>query len=409
MACNPSRRVLALVIATGLCGCSAGNVARPTVVTFRDNQLFPKDVTVYPASGVPRFVMGRRCPGTELQPDTRRPLYAFRPGVGSRLNLSTWSAGLLQDGKLINRGNTYLPILTPTALSLRLIPDGYPLDQSEEAVLATFLTTNRTEDWTSVVNSDIRKKIEPILESHKAQLWNALVKSICVEASAVKLQGSKDQSALAIQAVSNMTALCAQIPPQFQKDFLKLFVSNLSDYNDKLYPCTNDKNKIVNLPINGEGAETNRLPWSTAVLVLTGTIASDNSYLSSEGWASPNRLFGDVEVHTVRPWGHDVPSWTLQEWEDSGICQFGDQRATIESLKLHGGNRWLRVVADSARPSHQVVVEGGHRRLRRLLDSNPFAFRITKNELRRLTASDVVGLQWKTGLNNPQVSGCNRR
>ena len=140
MACNPSRRVLALVIATGLCGCSAGNVARPTVVTFRDNQLFPKDVTVYPASGVPRFVMGRRCPGTELQPDTRRPLYAFRPGVGSRLNLSTWSAGLLQDGKIIRRGNTYLPILTPTALSLRLIPDGYPLDQSEEAVLATFLT-----------------------------------------------------------------------------------------------------------------------------------------------------------------------------------------------------------------------------------------------------------------------------
>ena len=85
-----------------------------------------------------------------------------------------------------------------------------------------------------------------------------------------------------------------------------------------------------------------------------------------------------------------------------------DQPATIASLKLHGANRWLQVVLPNQHPSHRVLQEGGRRRLQRFLDSNPFAFKISRDDLGLLTAADVTGLHWKTGLNNPQILGCDR-
>jgi hypothetical protein len=399
MACNSSQRILAIIIATGLYGCSAGNVARPTVISFRDHQPYPKDVTVIPGAGVPRFAMGRRCPSTRVI-DTKHniALYAFQPGVGSRLQLNTWSAGLNRS-PVVDRGNTYLPIQIPTLVSLRLVAKGKPLDQSEEAVLATVLTTSRTEDWKE---TGLRKNLNAVLESHQAELWNALVRNLCVQVSSVKLEGSTEP-AVGIASVSNISALCKTIPIDYQIDFTRLFIKT----QDNIKPCTDGSDEEAYRTINGEGINSNSWPWSQATLSLTQS-GKDIPYLDNGVFRSHNRLFGQIEIDSVKPWNSSVPTWSLQEWEDSGICQIRDQPASIDSLKLHGANRWLKVALPSEQPSHRVLEDGGRRRFKRLLGSNPLAFKISRNDLRLLTAADVTGLQWKTGLNNPQVSGCDR-
>jgi hypothetical protein len=408
MAFNPSRGILAVVIATGLGGCSAGNVARPTVITFSGNKPYPKDVTVIPRAGVPRFVMGRRCPSTPVDDDSSKALYAFHPGVGSRLQLNTWSAGLTKSAEL-NRGNTYLPIQTPTNVSLRVVKEGESLVQPEEAILATFLTTSRTK-WKNTLNNNFpdesektRAELIAALESHKAQLWNALVKNLCIQASSRKLTNSIERT-LSVTAMSNILALCQAIPDKYQGNFKRAFIS-ASDDNSP--PCSVASGQSVYRSINGEGPLTNSWSWSEATLGLTHS-GSDIPYLDNTAYQSPNHLTGHIQINSVRPWSSNAPTWTLQEWENSGICQVMDQPATIASLKLHGANRWLQVVLPNQHPSHRVLQEGGRRRLQRFLDSNPFAFKISRDDLGLLTAADVTGLHWKTGLNNPQILGCDR-
>jgi hypothetical protein len=406
MAFNPSRAILSVIIATGLGGCSAGNVARPTVITFSDTKLYPKDVTVIPGAGVPRFVMGRRCPSTPVDDVSSKALYAFHPGVGSRLQLNTWSAGLTRSAEL-KRGNTYLPIQTPTNVSLRMVKEGEPLEQPEEAILATFLTTSRTK-WNNTLNKPddnekTRAELIAVLESHKAQLWNALVKNLCIQASSRKLTNSLERT-LSVTAMSNILALCKAIPRKYQVNFTRAFIS---DSVDNSLACSVASGQNVYRSINGEGPLSNNWSWSEATLGLTHS-GSDIPYLDNTAYRSPNHLTGHIEINSVRPWSSSPPTWTLQEWEDSGICQIMDQPATIARLKLHGANRWLKVVLPNQHPSHRVLQEGGRRRLQRFLDSNPLAFRISRDDLGLLTAADVTGLDWKTGLNNPQIMGCDR-
>ena len=302
MAFNPSCGILAVVIATGLGGCSAGNVARPTVITFSGNKPYPKDVTVIPRAGVPRFAMGRRCLSTPIDADRSKALYAFHPGVGSRLQLNTWSAGLTRN-EIMERGNTYLPIQTPTNVSLRMVNAGESLVQHEEAILATFLTTSRT-DWKDTFMSEVkhnseitRREIIAVLESHKPQLWNALVQNLCIQASSVKVKNSNERT-LSITAMSNILALCQAIPDKYQGNFKRAFIS-ASDDNSP--PCSVASGQSVYRSINGEGPLNNNWSWSEATLGLTQS-GADTPYLDNRSHQSHNRLAGHIVINGVRPW-----------------------------------------------------------------------------------------------------------
>lgn len=348
------------------------------------------------AGGVPRPEIGTWCVG-KVDPN---PLFAIRPGVGTRLTLMTFSAGTFRS--LSGSGSTYPPILVPTRLALRLVKPGTHLDPEERAVLATFLAANRTQ-WSSdaasddyPVTADARRALESVLEANQAVLWNAFVRSLCVEV--------RDKAPMVatpipptIRAIADMAALCNVLPSE-REAFVKAFIDTRKTEADCAKP-----DQIRSLIGTGQSADG--ASWAAAALAVSPP-GGDSEYYDSAATRSPMAMLGAITFDAVRPLQRDAPDWSLSAWETSGICSIGNEKAVIDAVLLRGASDYLRVVETGA--THKIVNDIVTRRLVRLPDTSPFKARIGRDHLQLLLASDVRALRWKAGKTVISVPGCDR-
>lgn len=401
-----TRLTMVLMAASVLCGCAVGTLSPRTQVAL-DGSIKPigTSTVIQPTTGIPRAEFGSACAsnsGSSASSSAVTPLYAIRPGVGSRVTLTTWSAGTLRAD--LGFGNASPPALNPITVALRLVGDGQLLDPAERAVLATFLTASRTE-WSSLsgstsdfpIDADTRRALVANLESHQAALWNALVRSLCLEVRA-SAPPEVETKVPAIRAVANMAALCAALPATSRAAFVKTFI-------DARLPGSTCTGSIVNRSLNGIGLLKDSVSWPAAVLAVASK-GGDNDYYDSGKLGSPKTIFGTIEVNTVRPFDAAAPLWSLDAWEASGICRSDSEDARIDAVLLRGGWTYLSVVEEN--PTYEVIDGHVSREIRRKKDSNLFKFSIKRSELKRLTASDVRALRWRAGEQEVSIPGCDR-
>lgn len=406
-----ARLTMMLSAALVLGGCAVGMLSPRTPVAL-DGSIGPIGAVavIKPTSGIPRAEFGTACASDSdvLAPKPAgTPLYAVRPGVGSRVTLTTWSAGTLRAD--LGYGNASPPALSPINVAIRLVAEGQLLDPAERTVLATFLSANRTE-WSSLsgptsefpVDAETRQALVADLESHQAALWNSLVRSLCLEVREIatdKVKPAKEKPNLtAIRAIANMAALCAALPETSRAAFVRVFI-------DRRLSASTCIGSIVNRSLNGVGRLTDSAAWPTTVLAVASK-GGDNDYYDSDRLGSPKTLFGMVEVNLVRPLDAAAPQWSLRAWEASGICRTDGEDARIDAVLLRGG--WTYLTVESEEPTYRIKDEYVGRDLERIRGSNLFKFSIHRNELKRLTAADVRALRWKAGEREVSIPGCDR-
>ncbi|MDM4769055.1 hypothetical protein [Solimonas sp. SE-A11] len=405
--------VATLMTLTLLSGCVAGNISPQTHVPLDTTIKLPVDapILVPVRYGVPKPAIGTRCGDSPSSHETEEELqarksiglpYAVRPGVGSRVVLSTFSAGTFRER--LGSGNSGPPTLTPIRISLRLVEEGRPIDLDERAVLASFLTANRTE-WSSEdatddypVSKSRRSTLVQTLEDNQAKLWNALVRSVCIEVRNVS--PGKGQVLPAIRAVADMAALCATIEDaDVRREFVRAFIDVRAAHDNKI-AC----NSIVNRSLNGTGSLVAGAGWLNAALGLSAG-GGDNDYYDSGVLASSKAIIGAIDLNVVRPFFSDAPPWSLAAWEKSRICEVNDE-AKIVALRLKGTDNYFEVV--ESEPTHRVIYGHIQRSLVRIEGSSPFKTRIARTDLRLLTAADVQGLRWGAGSKAVNISGCEK-
>ncbi|MCA3151447.1 MAG: hypothetical protein ING77_09745 [Rhodocyclaceae bacterium] len=381
-----------------LAGCAVGGLSPRTHLALDAPVSVPANAKMIGnlSDSVPRPEIGKWCVG-KVDPN---PLFAIRPGVGTRLTLMTFSAGTFRS--LSGSGSTYPPLLEPTRLALRLIKPNSRLDPEERAVLATFLAANRTQ-WSPdaaidgyPVEAATRRALESVLEANQAILWNAFVRSLCVE---VRDKAPVVASPIAptIRAVADMAALCNVLTTE-REAFVKTFIDTSKSKDD----CAK-RGQVRSL--NGTGQSADGASWAAAALGVSPP-GGDSEYYDSAAMRSPMAMLGAMTFNAVRPLQHDAPDWSLTAWEASGICSIGDEAAVIDAVLLRGASDYLRVVETGA--THKIVNDIVARRLVRLPDTSPFEARIGRDDLQLLLASDVRALRWKAGETVISVPGCDR-
>lgn len=405
------RPLLGTALVTALCGCAVGELSPRTIVRLdAPVALTGGALEIGPTTGIPRAQIGSRCApnvGAVAGPATSSsvtPFFAVRPGVGSRVTMSTWSAGSLHAE--LPFGNTHPPSLTPITIALRLVGAGQHLDPAERAVLATFLTANRTE-WSSLsgptndypVAADMRRALVAELESHQAALWNGLVRSLCIEVRGTAPPGVSTKVP-AIRAIANMAALCAALPATSRRAFVATFIDVRAAQDNPA--CAS---WVVNRSLDGVGLLVDSAAWPAAVLAVTSK-GGDNDYYDSGTLGSPKTLLGILEVNAVRPLHSGAPPWSLEAWEASGICRPDEQDARIDAVLLRGARTFLYV--EDENPTYRVVDRHVAREMERIKGSNPFKFSIARSDLKLLTAADVRALRWKAGEQDISLPGCDQ-
>jgi hypothetical protein len=401
-----AKLIMVLMAVSVLCGCAVGTLSPRTPVALDGSiKSIGTSTVIQPTTGIPRAEFGAACASSSdgsASLSGGAPLYAVRPGVGSRMTLTTWSAGWLRAD--LGSGNPSPPELSPITVALRLVGDGQLLDPAERAVLATFLTGSRTQ-WSSLsgpaqgfsVTADTRRALVANLESHQAALWNALVRSLCIEVRA-SAPPEVETKVPAIRVVANMAGLCAALPATSRAAFVKTFIDAQSSDST----CTGS---IINRSLNGVGLQTDSASWPATVLAVTSK-GGDNDYYDSDKLGSPKTVFGTIEVNTVRPFDAAAPLWSLDAWEASGICWTDGEDARIDAVLLHDG--WTFLSVESEDPTYEVIDRRVTRDIQRVKGSNLFKFSIGRNALKLLTAADVRALRWRAGEREVSIPGCDK-
>lgn len=402
------RMLMAVVPIMLLSACTVGELSRRTHMTLDSPVKLPRGATaIEPTVDIPRAQIGTHClPSTapdaaSASSQNAKPIFALRPGVGARVTLTTWSAGTLRAA--LGSGNSSPPELTPTKIALRLVARGERIDPDERAVLASFLTSNRTE-WSSdeatndyPVSEQTRRALAGVLEANQSSIWNAFVRSLCIEVRETAPPGVEARMP-AIRAVANMAALCAALPVRSRKAFVAAFIDTRAAAENP-----NCAGWIVNRSLNGVGQLVDSVAWPAAALAVV-TTGGDNDYYDSGSSGSPKTLLGEIEIDAVRPMERGAPHWSLAAWEASGICRYDGEETHIDAVLLRGGAIYLKVVEE--KPTYRIVDRHTARDLIRIEGTNPFKARILRSDLKLLTAADVRGLRWKAGENEVKISGC---
>jgi hypothetical protein len=324
-------------------------------------------LSVVTADAVPMPESAQSCGFSKQSPGV---VLAMRPGVGARMRLRYWATG----ERDLERSYA-VPSAVSFDLPLRLVPPDGSLRPEEEQLLDTFLVTNR-------LNPGPTRDAALAIERHRPALWNAFVRTLCMEFVKSGLEdGARTRKVASVKA--DIRALGRAIPRGPDRDaFARAYV--------------------------GPGKESGSLaglslePQRNSPTSATGGVAKPNS--GSQFYQADSNLrialLADVTLFAYR-WGDPaLVDWSLRDWEYSGICILPDQAVLPRISSVTIGGAVVDISAHSDQATHDVRralgagyafdVVARHDRERSLF-SRPVIFR---HDLGALSVNDVTSVRW---------------
>lgn len=301
-------------------------------------------------------------------PDPVGIVAAMRPGVGTRLTVRYWST--------FDDSTTFQSALLPSSsvfdVVLRLAPVDGKLSPEESTLLAAFLATNRNNPDISKADKaapsieapedkqrsqGLRVEAASVVARNETRLWNALVRTLCVQFVAVSAEGTVDgvdvPGGMIIKADSDrhvfsfaadMLALCRAIDDDGRDSdkrvFAELFLpAALSG------ACSTTTDGIGNTrPLLGFGAGDQ---GNSAASVAAGSasVVSETNYFT---YGPRVATVSTITLQSPRFHSRGTETWSLADWESSGLCDVpGKPRAAIAAIRMKGGARF-RIVTGAA-------------------------------------------------------------
>jgi hypothetical protein len=241
-------------------------------------------------------------------------------------------------------------------------------------------------------------------------VWSAFVGSLCVKAIAPsKNAGAAAREAPVLAVQADIRAICRALPGrQDRQRFARAFLVTDGSDSEYLKGCAAAPLTREPMTVFGVRGDTALGSWASAALAANAGEA-DNYYAQEWVLASPKTLQGTIEFEAVAPFKPDPPPWSLDEWEDAGICR-GAKRLKIKALRLRGGSQRYRIVDDPTyKTTHDVVLVNGKRDLV-TLHKQAFGWSLPVGVLSVLTALDVDELIWASdrtqGSKAESLPGC---
>lgn len=323
----------------------------------------------------------RSAEGTEL---------AIRPGVGSRVRIHFWSG--LEDNS--ERQSYSLPSAIVFDGVLRLAPANGTLDPDERALLATFLLVHRRNP----LPADVQSLAREALESQEVDLWNELVRTMCVEVARVTYVNSQSTTVATQRTLvfkSDLIALCNIVEPKRREAFARFFIDTAASLDRGRCTGVSDGSLIGSEPAAGQ---TNN--WQS--LVSAQGRADDSGPFYAPDQHIKIADLGDLTFQRPRFGTRGTEAWTLEDWQASGICRDQKQdadRPVIDRLEIRGGQR-LNVIYIGS-PQSRIVrtfTSDGPTYLLETPSGKPvrqFTATISASDLRLLSPRDVRGITWK--------------
>lgn len=372
-----SQRIIFMsAVLLAICGCTA--VPLPsriplhgwTQVTDNRGELLPVEGDFLKAAAPDSEGTATARIGLHLQP-------------GDVIYLRRWSPGRRETDEPIMNHAT--PVATGDRIPLRWVAEreGNRLYDYEREFLINVLTTHRTSQF-----SQVQDRLADALRTYEVPLWNALLRSLIVKRSV----GSDSNLVLTVRMTDFLQGF-----PEEDKDLRAAFL----DPEGAVDPDTGER-------LDRDSELTALGSFVPSPYHALGGPPRQNGHYYSNRFPFPRFNYLSIELseaRMARP-ASEESQWTLQEWEESGICFSQDAAgnphpAAIRWVQLTTSKRIFHVVPEDRKATHRVwtrVTDDVRERRLEPTESVSWGYSaISKKDLDKLTLRDVQHIRWSAG------------
>ncbi|MEZ5762790.1 MAG: hypothetical protein R3D69_00095 [Xanthobacteraceae bacterium] len=383
------RQFLVLLVAAATTACAPGplsptwRVDADTAIGARSTGAIIPELRVLPplvAGDVPLPQAARSC--GHSSPPTG-VVAALRPGVGARIHVAYWTSGPYVDSQATGFSTT-IPFANRFDFVLRLIPPDGALRPDEEMFLNTLLLTNRLQIGRE---GKTRQEAAQVLSRWRIPMWNALVRTLCVE-----FVRSRHLARNVLSFKVDIRALCRAIPIQRDR-------RRYAAYLLQRAPTVSCPEREVETHGSVIGANTDDQQNAPADVAATSALPAGPTgfYMLDVVQVA---AVGEISVEAVEYGDALTSSWSLAEWEGSGICAMPGKPALPRITAVRLGHQ-ATAIADGHLATHRIVRRLGHSYsysvepipgVPQPLFGVPI---IPRSDLALITSNDVTAIQWQ--------------
>lgn len=287
---------------------------------------------------------------------------------GDVIYLRRWAPGVADPVQAVKL-NRQSPSAFVDRVPLRHVKPDTHLYDYEREFLINSLTVNRSDKFQEAGATD---GLAEELFAHEAALWNALVDNLWVKRLGESL-------VLTVR----LPAVVAQIPDGYRR----LFLAGSDEVGKR-------DREVASI----------EAPLASAYHALSIRPGLNQHYYKND--ANSPALLNFLTVELSGAWmAHEnlqEGQWTLEDWEESGICRADD--ASGRSVPLAVQSLWLKTHAlgidvVASNPTHDVILDllDRSRSLKKRSGTSWLYLSIAREDLGRLTARDVRNIGWSTG------------
>lgn len=406
---------LTIVIVLGLSACAAKlsstwTINERTAVMVDDHEVglvFPEPAapSTWVTAPGPRTVAA--CgPSTVTHSQSRGSL---RPGLGSYLRVDYWTTS---GSSLLNgRFSAAMPTRANFDGILRRVPATGHLSAQEKVLLGTFLAVNRTYVSNEKPSGPERDSAAAVLDKHQATLWNAFVDNFCVEF--IVSPTESDRSVLLFK--SDTIGLCEALRKEVSASELDVF-SRVFVHFDR-----NDTQSTVCKipPFDGQG----RTPGQSTLLgtlqdsaqntfgnVAAGAGQAQGTTMFYDGGGLRIAAIGDITLQQPHFGVVGTETWTLADWESSGVCRGPlDEDLTVDRVILRGWARFAIRDVGNYRVVRRLTPTGLVVRVEPVGNGRVFRRTLSHADLAHLSPADLVGVAWRSEQRRRVAASCAKR
>jgi hypothetical protein len=393
---------LTIVVGLTLSGCAARldptwTINERTPVTNEATQVglgFPTSQPSTPAADLQARTVTRCGPATVAHTESRG---ALRPGVGAHLRIDYWttSAATIVGGPW----SSVMPTRASFDGILRKVPAGGRLSAQEKVLLGTFLAVNRSYVSSSEPNTLQRGEAAKVVDAQQAILWNAFVENFCIEF----LASPTEVTTSVLLFKSDAIRLCQALQDSDRDAFSLVFVhAKPNGFKPNGFkPCE------IPTPMTS-AASPPTLPRSTLLGTLQANARNTFGQVAAGAGMSQGRstfyidvglqiaAVGEITLQRPRFGARGTETWSLADWEASGICVGENgERIEIAHVILRGGASFAIKEVGNYRVLRRLMADGYTFRVE-AVDTPTLQRTLAHADLTHLTPADVVEVLWRS-------------